>query len=1183
MAQTIKLKRSSTSGATPTTSQLELGEVAINTYDGKMFIKKNDGSDSIVEVGSSSDATSSAEVSTTLTATGNLAQGDPVAIKSDGTVTKIGTATSIAAATGSSVIFNAPNDANGGLRDAGHMQIAYDGNQYGIVTGVDDGDGDKGCFRVFSVSGTTITLLGTTSTKINDLDVDYPHAIVYDSSLSKFVLYGRNKPSSEPGGAHIHMITLDSSGNATVDSGHYHSNSINTSAQPPELLLLGSGRLALVAVNASSRLFIQIIEYSNNTWVWGTAYYPEPDEGQQRTIRASKYDGKIVIIWRSGNPDKGLGVVADPGSSGSTVTLGSLTQLVTGDPNYRILAADVSSSGKYLFTASPNQNNASGYHNVYVGDINSTNKTFSTPTVTTNVTKYMYQDIVWEEAISKFILTGQRQSGDDKVSRRIITLDSSDGATYGSEILLDNVNIQEDAVLNTVNLGNGLSINAWYENQGSESLQSGILQLRQEAVTGSGAPVTDYIGISKSAVTDGNTATIVLSGTAPANVGLTKGSLYYLTSGGVFSTTNTGYGPIGKAITTSQLILRPLGVDGGADSTSVGTALTGFTTGTDADSSDLIPYYDVSAGTWEKGTITSVALQGPAGADGADGATGPQGPQGDTGPAGADGSDATVNTTNVTAAGALMDSEVTNLAQVKAFDSADYATAAQGTTADNALPKSGGAMTGAITTNSTFDGRDVSADGAKLDGIESGATADQTASEIRTLVDSATDSNVFTDADHTKLDGIETGATADQTASEILTAIKTVDGSGSGLDADTVDGIEANSFLQTTGGSLSGNLTVSYTGNSTNDAGVYVNNDASDWGIKVSKASGADYGLLVETNGNNALVVRNTSGAEGFAVQSDGTVHLGGSEIMGSSAALQVNGFQRTGTIYLHEGTDAVAGNNWPLSTTSGGELRWNSNKVWTAGNDGSGSGLDADLLDGLQPKSSSGSTGANQILRSHSNNYFYHNSWIQVGGSGLFSTTTNGAHFNPNTTTSYGTWRSSGSRGGYDGIVFDGGGDVAIMYDGSGNGGLYRQANGRWHIYHHVGNNCLAVGGSSTSSTYELYVHGDIYATANITAYSDARIKENVVTIDSALEKVESMRGVYYNKIDDPDKTKEVGFIAQEVNEVIPEAVTYAEDVDQYGVKYANITALLVESVKELSQQVKDLQAEVKELKENV
>jgi len=86
------------------------------------------------------------------------------------------------------------------------------------------------------------------------------------------------------------------------------------------------------------------------------------------------------------------------------------------------------------------------------------------------------------------------------------------------------------------------------------------------------------------------------------------------------------------------------------------------------------------------------------------------------------------DTANVTASGALMDSEVTNLAQVKAFDSSDYATAAQGTTADAALARSGGTMTGAITfaSGQTFDGRDVSADGSKLDGIESGATADQT-------------------------------------------------------------------------------------------------------------------------------------------------------------------------------------------------------------------------------------------------------------------------------------------------------------------------------------------------------------------------------------------------------------------------------------------------------------------------
>jgi hypothetical protein len=122
------------------------------------------------------------------------------------------------------------------------------------------------------------------------------------------------------------------------------------------------------------------------------------------------------------------------------------------------------------------------------------------------------------------------------------------------------------------------------------------------------------------------------------------------------------------------------------------------------------------------------------------------------------------DTANVTAAGALMDSEVTNLDQVKAFDQTDYATAAQGTTADAALPRAGGAMTGPITTNSTFDGRDVATDGTKLDGIEAGATTDQTAAEIKTAYESNLNTNAFTDAEKTKLSGIEQLADVTDTA-----------------------------------------------------------------------------------------------------------------------------------------------------------------------------------------------------------------------------------------------------------------------------------------------------------------------------------------------------------------------------------------------------------------------------------
>ncbi len=55
MATTVLHKRSSTSGAQPTTSDLSLGEIGVNTHDGKLFVKKSvSGTESIIEIGASS-------------------------------------------------------------------------------------------------------------------------------------------------------------------------------------------------------------------------------------------------------------------------------------------------------------------------------------------------------------------------------------------------------------------------------------------------------------------------------------------------------------------------------------------------------------------------------------------------------------------------------------------------------------------------------------------------------------------------------------------------------------------------------------------------------------------------------------------------------------------------------------------------------------------------------------------------------------------------------------------------------------------------------------------------------------------------------------------------------------------------------------------------------------------------
>jgi hypothetical protein len=86
----------------------------------------------------------------------------------------------------------------------------------------------------------------------------------------------------------------------------------------------------------------------------------------------------------------------------------------------------------------------------------------------------------------------------------------------------------------------------------------------------------------------------------------------------------------------------------------------------------------------------------------------------------------------------------------------------------------------------------TTAEETKLAGIETAATADQTAGEIKTAYESNADTNAFTDADHTKLDGIEASATADQTASEIKTAYESNADTNAFTDAEQtkLSGIE---------------------------------------------------------------------------------------------------------------------------------------------------------------------------------------------------------------------------------------------------------------------------------------------------------------------------------------------------------------------------------------------------------
>ena len=109
---------------------------------------------------------------------------------------------------------------------------------------------------------------------------------------------------------------------------------------------------------------------------------------------------------------------------------------------------------------------------------------------------------------------------------------------------------------------------------------------------------------------------------------------------------------------------------------------------------------------------------------------------------------------------------------------------------------------------------------------------------------------------------------------------------------------------------------------------------------------------------------------------------------------------------------------------------------------------------------------------------YFRPSTWIQFDSTyGLYWPNNYGAHLHANDLSTYTQLALRGSKNSYGGFYDQYSGVNGIMYDSGGNGGVYREANGRWIFYHNVGNNCMGVGTSSTSSTYGIYVTKGIYS----------------------------------------------------------------------------------------------------------
>ena len=139
----------------------------------------------------------------------------------------------------------------------------------------------------------------------------------------------------------------------------------------------------------------------------------------------------------------------------------------------------------------------------------------------------------------------------------------------------------------------------------------------------------------------------------------------------------------------------------------------------------------------------------------------------------------------------------------------------------------------------------------------------------------------------------------------------------------------------------------------------------------------------------------------------------------------------------------------------------------------------------------------------------------------------------------------------------------------------MYHQFNSTWIARNPSGSDMFTIDSS-----------GNVTANGNVTAFSDIRIKDDIKTIDNALEKVSKLRGVEYTRKE--TKAREIGVIAQEVKEIVPELVTVENlksDInpdameDMHTMKYGNTVGLLIEAIKELKERNEKLELIVNRL----
>ena len=277
-----------------------------------------------------------------------------------------------------------------------------------------------------------------------------------------------------------------------------------------------------------------------------------------------------------------------------------------------------------------------------------------------------------------------------------------------------------------------------------------------------------------------------------------------------------------------------------------------------------------------------------------------------------------------------------------------------------------------------------------------------------------------------------------------------------------------------------------------------------------------------------------------------------------------------------------------------------NGNTAWHAGNDGSGSGLDADLLDGYNSdtaanvntivrRDSSGNIYSNYVLgtyfnasQGNSENPTIGQIWTQNTSDNYLRKSTP-AHFRSQVIDGYYLPLGGGTITGtvnFSNNNLEGVGHIIMADSGFGEGIQWEQ----WFICDAPDDNSNTAGNlqfvyvpdNGVRMTFD--TGGTLTLSNRLIELSSIRYKTNVESLTPALDKVLQLRPVYYTKIGGTGST-EIGLIAEEVAEIYPELIKYDDAGQVDGINYTRIAPILIKTIQEQQELIKNLTKRIDDL----